>query len=94
MTELCIDIIASRLFESPFMRACRLNDERRKPAPPRKRTPRPTPAVVVEAIVHTVRERGVGALKEASSVERLRQCDASARTEIKKRIAKMGADNG
>jgi len=92
VTELCIDIIASRLFESPFMCACRLDDERRKPVPPQKPTPRPTPAVVV--VLHTVRERGTEALKEASNVERLRQCDAAARAEINKRIAKMGAGNG
>jgi len=94
VVELCLDIIACRLFESPFMCACRLDDERRKPAPRRKPTPRPTPAVVVEAVLHTIRERGVGALKEGSNVERLRRCDAAARTEINQRIAKMGGTDG
>jgi hypothetical protein len=51
---------------------------------------RPTPNVVVEAIMLTVRERGLVALKEPATVERLKRCDAAARAEINQRIEKLG----
>jgi hypothetical protein len=50
---------------------------------------RPTPQTVVEAILYCVRERGVGALKEPANVERLRDCDAAAKAQIDKRVAKI-----
>jgi len=40
--------------------------------------------------MHAVRERGVAALKEAVTAERLERCDAKARAEINKRIEKLG----
>jgi hypothetical protein len=43
---------------------------------------RPTPAVVVEAVMLAVRERGLAALKEPATVERLQRCDAAGRAEI------------
>jgi hypothetical protein len=52
---------------------------------------RPTPNVVVEAIMLAVRERGLAALKEPATVERLERCDASARAEINQRIEKLHA---
>lgn len=57
----------------------RLNDPRR----------RPTPQVVVEAIMHCVRVRGVQALQEPENIARLKECDADAREQINKRIAKL-----
>jgi hypothetical protein len=50
---------------------------------------RPTPQVTVEAVILTVRERGLTALKEPANVERLERCDAAAKAEIERRIAKL-----
>jgi hypothetical protein len=47
---------------------------------------RPTPQVVVEAIWHAVRERGLGALEEAPTKGRLAACDNAACAEIERRI--------
>jgi hypothetical protein len=51
---------------------------------------RPTPQATIEAILHGVRQRGVAALKEPASIERLSRCDASARAQIDQRISKLG----
>lgn len=51
---------------------------------------RPTPAVLVEAVMLAVRERGLAALKEPATVERLQRCDAVARAEINQRIQMLG----
>src|SRR5262245_62101413 len=51
---------------------------------------RPTPAVVVEAVMLAVRDRGLAALKEPATVERLQRCDVVARAEINQRIQKLG----
>jgi hypothetical protein len=51
---------------------------------------RPTPAVVVEAVMLAVRERGLAALREPATIERLERCDAAARTEINQRIEMLG----
>jgi hypothetical protein len=53
-----------------------------KPPP---RTARST----IEAIIYTVRERGLAALKEPVNRERLLRCDRTARDEINQRIASM-----
>ena len=50
---------------------------------------RPTPQATIEAIMHSVRERGVGALKEPATKERLSRCDASALAQIDQRITKF-----
>jgi hypothetical protein len=50
---------------------------------------RPTPQVTVEAVVLSVRERGIGALKEPANTERLSRCDEAAKAEIEQRIAKL-----
>jgi hypothetical protein len=50
---------------------------------------RPTPQSTIEAIMYCVRERGVAALKEATNIERLARCDAAARAEINRRIARL-----
>jgi hypothetical protein len=51
----------------------------------RERTP-PTPAVTVEVIWLSVRERGLAALNEPANKRRLASCDTAARAELKHRI--------
>ena len=51
---------------------------------------RPTPKTTIEAVIHAVRERGLAALKEPTTVERLERCDAAARADINRRIEKLG----
>jgi hypothetical protein len=51
---------------------------------------RPTPQVTIEAILYCVRERGLAALKEPATVERLARCDAAAKAEIDQRIGRLG----
>jgi hypothetical protein len=53
---------------------------------PRKRS---TPRSTIEAVLHTVRARGPGALHEPANVERLSRCDERARAEINIRIANI-----
>jgi hypothetical protein len=50
---------------------------------------RPTPSTTIEAIMVTVRERGVAALKDSANIERLRGCDAGAKSQINQRISKL-----
>jgi hypothetical protein len=40
----------------------------------------------------TVRERGVAALNEPANIQRLERCDAPARAEINRRVAKLIAE--
>ena len=53
---------------------------------------RPTPGATIEAVMHAVRERGLAALKEPMTAERLERCDAAAKTEIERRIADLQKD--
>lgn len=46
-----------------------------------------TPQVTIEAIMYSVRARGVEALKEPATVERLERCDEAAKQQINQRIA-------
>jgi hypothetical protein len=48
-----------------------------------------TPRTTIEAIMWTVRARGVAALREAANIERLSRCDSAARTEINERIGRL-----
>jgi hypothetical protein len=48
-----------------------------------------TPRVTVEAVMHAIRARGLAALKETSTKERLSRCDRAARDEINRRIGAM-----
>ena len=57
-----------------------LNDPRR----------RATPQVVVDAVMVSVRARGIDALREPDVIERLSRCDAAARDEIKRRVSALG----
>jgi hypothetical protein len=53
---------------------------------------RSTPQAVIEAIMYSVRARGIGALKEPANLERLQRCDQAAREQIDRRIAKLVAE--
>jgi hypothetical protein len=67
-----------------FCQRCRVADAKAK-ASLRQRgkpTPRPTPEATIEAVKQAVWARGVVALKEARTRERLASCDAAARAEI------------
>jgi hypothetical protein len=48
-----------------------------------------TPQTTIEAIMYSVRERGVAALREAATIERLLSCDAAAKDQINERIDKL-----
>jgi len=50
---------------------------------------RPTPKATIDAIMFAVRERGLAALKEPATAERLNSCDAAARAEIEQRLQKL-----
>jgi hypothetical protein len=49
----------------------------------------PTPQVTVEAVMYAIRARGLSALKEVATKERLSCCDRAARDEINRRIGAM-----
>ena len=53
---------------------------------------RPTPQTTIEAICYAVRERGLDALKEPATIERLSRCDDTAQAEIRRRIARQHHD--
>jgi hypothetical protein len=48
-----------------------------------------TPQVVIEAIVYSVRTRGLAAIEEPETFERLATCDEAAKAEINSRIEKL-----
>jgi len=50
---------------------------------------RPTPQTIIEAIIWSVRERGVTALQEPANQERLARCDDATRQQINSRIDKL-----
>jgi hypothetical protein len=50
---------------------------------------RPTPQTTIEAVMYSVRDRGLAALKEPASIERLSRCDAAAHAQINARIAQL-----
>jgi len=51
--------------------------------------PNRTPQTTIEAVLDSVRERGLEALKEPANIARLSGCDEMARAEINKRIARL-----
>jgi hypothetical protein len=51
--------------------------------------PSATPQTTVDAIMVSVRERGLAALKEASNLERLARCDPAARQQINERTTRL-----
>ena len=50
---------------------------------------RRTPQTTIEAIMCTIRTRGVAALKEPANIERLSRCDGAAKDEINQRTARL-----
>ena len=51
--------------------------------------PRKTPQTTIEAVIHSVRERGDAALIEPANIERLLECDDDPGIEINERIARL-----
>ena len=75
-----------------FCRLCREDD--RKLANQRRETltaegENPTPAVAVEAVLYSIRTRGLAALKEPDVLARLNRCDTTAKAEINQRIERL-----
>jgi hypothetical protein len=66
-------------------------DRTARDAPQSPTAARPTPQSTVEAVMYSVRERGLKALKETASQERLHRCDAAAQEQIIQRIEKLHA---
>jgi hypothetical protein len=54
---------------------------------------RPTAQTSIEAIMHSVRTRGIAGLKDPETLLRVKQCDENALKQIAERIAKLGAAN-
>jgi hypothetical protein len=80
-----LEEIALLSAENRYLRAqlARFTKPTAAPQPP------PTPQVTIEAILLTVRQRGLSALKEPANQERLKRCDAAARQQINNRIEKF-----
>jgi hypothetical protein len=95
LESLCIDLLERiEALEdecSPFARAVEASHQRRAAARQPEQRPGPTPPTIVEAIMHSIRERGPKALDEPANQQRLRLCDNAALTEIDRRMAKLGA---
>jgi hypothetical protein len=49
----------------------------------------PTPQATIEAVMLSVRQRGLAALREPSTLERLKRCDQAARNQIDARLTKL-----
>jgi hypothetical protein len=76
-----------------FCKACRSADRQaRGKLRPRAEARLPTPQVTIEAVMYAVRSRGLAALKEPATVERLSRCDVAAMAEIERRIANLRKD--
>jgi hypothetical protein len=56
------------------------------------RPDRSTPQTTIEAVLYSVRERGLAALREPSNQQRLMTFDDAARAEVNRRIAKLEQD--
>jgi hypothetical protein len=77
-------------YRSTFLELREEADRKARPRlVPEIRTKSPTPQVTVEAIMLTVRERGVIALNDEDNIARLRRCDATARAQIDRRISAL-----
>ena len=53
-----------------------------------------TPEVTIEAVMYTVRTRGVASLREPETIERLKRCDDAARAQMDRHIGKLFPDRG
>jgi hypothetical protein len=68
---------------SPSFCQLRCESDARALATPKRNPPRrPTPETLIEAIKQSVRDRGIAALKEPATRERLLRCDDAARAVI------------
>jgi len=72
-----------------FCKLCREADRKAAAQRQSARAERPTPEVVIDAVMVAVRARGIGALREPDNLQRLRRCDAKAKAEINERIDKL-----
>lgn len=50
---------------------------------------RPTPQTTIDAVMYAVREQGLEALHDPTTIERLARCDDAAREQINTRITKL-----
>jgi hypothetical protein len=74
-----------------FCQLCREADSRRVGLPKNKISrQRPTPQMTIEAVKQAVRDRGVSALDEPPTQQRLQQCDSIAIAEIDHWLLKRG----
>jgi hypothetical protein len=80
--------------DDAWCEAFREGEARRRAERAKPKAKPPTPGVIVESIMWSVRTRGIGALKEPDNLERLRSCDEQARAEINNRIAALSARKG
>ena len=48
-----------------------------------------TPTVTVEAVLYSIRTRGLAALQEPDVLQRLQRCDIAAKAEINQRIERL-----
>jgi hypothetical protein len=86
----CATCGSSPCINRSFCAACRSADKRKaRRDKPTHADNRPTPQVIIEAVMHAVHKRGPVALKEPATIERLSRCDESAKTEIEHRIANL-----
>jgi hypothetical protein len=76
---------------STFAAACRRVDSALKAKQQQTAKRTFTPQTTVEAIMYSVRTRGLPALNEPETSERLRRCDDAARHQINSRIATLDA---
>jgi hypothetical protein len=63
--------------------------KRYEPDADAKAAPRPTPQATIDAVMWTVRARGLKALGEPANQERLERCDVAARRQINQRIDRL-----
>jgi hypothetical protein len=49
----------------------------------------PTPSTTIEAVMYSLRERGLSCLDEFATCDRLRRCDEAAMREISERLLDM-----
>jgi hypothetical protein len=68
--------------------AYRKADEERRRNPVRQH-PRPTPRVTVDAVLYSLAQRGLKALQEPATIERLSRCDKAALAQIDACVAKL-----
>lgn len=87
--DLALDIISTWLMESSFERACRIAEEKAHQEPPKPRAVPPTPQTTVDAVLYSLAKRGLGALLEPATKERLSRCDKAALAQIDACVRKL-----